>query len=112
MLCDIISFRIIRLKILFIITCWCSRSNATGWTNTETWTLICEYGGPCFSEQEYDWCVGKDNRRPVGDGTWCYNDKRRTKCDTIIERGIRSSYHFVKTSFFLMTAIPYTRKNL
>ena len=70
----------------------CDCSNATGLNETEEWTLICDYGGPCFTEQEYEWCVGKDDRRPVGDGTWCYNDKRRTQCTTINERGTIDYY--------------------
>ena len=66
----------------------CNCSDAPGWTETGGWSAIyCQYG-QCYSSQEYDWCVGKDYSTPVGDGTWCVDDKRLTICRIINERGL------------------------
>ena len=64
----------------------CDCSNAPGWTETGGWAVKCD-NVQCFGIQEYDWCVGKDDYHPVGDGTWCENDKRRTPCTIVKDRG-------------------------
>ena len=51
------------------------------------WTIGCNYFG-CFAEQEYNGCVGMKDNRPVGDGTWCYDNKRQTQCTIVIEKGL------------------------
>ena len=64
----------------------CDCRNANGWSEEGGWTIGCNYHG-CFAEQEYNACVGIKDKRPVGDGTWCYDNKRQTECTIVIEKG-------------------------
>ena len=54
-----------------------------GW-NQFDWETKCDEG-TCYAVQDYDWCVGKDQWTPIGDGTFCIENKRRTHCFTITE---------------------------
>ena len=72
----------------------CDCSEAPGWTDEQTWTKYCSYG-QCFSSQKYEWCVGKDEYHPVGDGTWCENDERHTNCTIVREQG-RNDFYLIK----------------
>ena len=60
-------------------TCICSK--AVGWTLGRWETPVC-HKGACYTGQSYDECKGKDNGHLVGDGTFCYSQKRYTQCPT------------------------------
>ena len=60
-------------------TCICSK--AVGWAVGKWETPVC-HKGACYAGQSYDECKGKSNGHLVGDGTFCYYQKRYTKCPT------------------------------
>ena len=60
----------------------CDCSNLKGWAKGKWRSPICR-NGRCTSSQIYDGCVGKKNGKMLGDGTWCFNDKRWANCLTI-----------------------------
>ena len=64
----------------------CDCSDAPGWTETGGWAIKCDYV-QCFGVQEYGLCIGKESYEPLGDGTWCENEKRHTNCKVVKERG-------------------------
>ena len=68
----------------------CDCSNAAGWTQDGNWTMYCTGAMDCYGKQKFDSCVGKNF---VGDGTWCQNDTRHTKC--IFNRGKAKIFAFL-----------------
>ena len=59
----------------------CDCSSAKGWVEGKWPTLNC-HEGLCYAIQENDQCKGKDNGYQLGDGTWCWDSYRITKCIT------------------------------
>ena len=59
----------------------CNCSEAIGWTEGEWKTPWC-HEGACYTGQDYDECENKDNDHQLGDGTWCYDESRNTRCPT------------------------------
>ena len=62
----------------------CDCSDAPGWTGTGGWTVECD---PCFGIQESGSCIGEVDGEPLGDGTYCLNEKRHTNCKVVNTRG-------------------------
>ena len=60
----------------------CQCNQASGWSEGQWKALWC-YDGLCYTDQAYDDCQGKDNGYQLGDGTWCWDHERQTKCPTI-----------------------------
>ena len=60
----------------------CDCSKAPGWVEGE-WADPWCHGGKCFSGQNHDDCVGKENGHQLGDGTWCFDKRRDTECPPI-----------------------------
>ena len=58
---------------------YCDCSNLEGWAKGK-WSSPFYRGGDCRSRQRYDRCVGEENGKWLGDGTWCFNDKRSANC--------------------------------
>ena len=50
--------------------------------NEGSWQPPTCHEGVCYMGQTYNECTGKGNGHPVGDGTWCWEEKRYTKCPT------------------------------
>ena len=65
----------------------CDCSNSPGWTEAGAWMMYCGQDH-CYSQQEYDFCIGKGYYHDLGDGTWCSDDRRHTACTLIREQGI------------------------
>ena len=65
----------------------CDCSDAPGWTETGGWMMYCP-GAPrdCYGKQEFENCTGVE-WSDIGDGTWCQDGKRHTKCKIIKEKG-------------------------
>jgi len=61
----------------------CRCNKAAVWKEGPWMTPYCD-NGLCKTKQPYKKCEGK-NGHPLGDGTWCWGDKRRTWCPTIQE---------------------------
>ena len=68
----------------------CDCSDAPGWTENGGWMMYCSHR-ECYSKQEFEYCIGKEwsngTLPQVGDGTWCEDDKRHTKCRIVKEKG-------------------------
>ena len=60
----------------------CDCSGAKEWVEGQ-WPLILCSKGNCFARQDYDQCKNKNNGHQLGDGTWCWDRHRDTKCSTI-----------------------------
>ena len=65
----------------------CDCSNVAGWIDGE-WPIQRCNKGRCYARQENDVCNGKDNGHWIGDGTWCWDNFRDTRCEII--PGVRS----------------------
>ena len=59
----------------------CQCEKAIGGTEGQWRTPWC-YDGVCYTGQAYDECKDKKNGHPLGDGTWCWNQERNTRCPT------------------------------
>ena len=59
----------------------CQCEKAIGGTEGQWRTPWC-YDGVCYTGQAYDGCKDKKNGHPLGDGTWCWNQERNTRCPT------------------------------
>ena len=77
----------------------CNCSNSAGWTEAGGWMMYCGQDH-CYSQQEYDFCIGKSDYHDLGDGTWCDDDRRHTECTLIRELGM-------KISLSLLTIISF-----
>jgi len=62
----------------------CNCTNAPGWTEGNWWKPWC-HQGMCLTGMKlpYEECFGKLNGTGLGDGTWCWDEKRNTRCPTI-----------------------------
>ena len=57
----------------------CNCKEAPGWDDGN-WSNPKCHEGNCYAGQYYDECKGKDNLYSLGDGTWCWDEKRSTEC--------------------------------
>ena len=58
---------------------WCDCSKAKGWIERnwrEPWCSEVK----CYTGQSFGDCRGKDNGHSLGDGTWCWDERRDTEC--------------------------------
>ena len=62
----------------------CNCINAPGWTEGNWWKPWC-LQGMCLTGMKipYEKCIGKPNGTGLGDGTWCWDGQRNTRCPTI-----------------------------
>ena len=49
--------------------------------------------GLCKANQDYEDCVGKKNGTMIGDGFWCWNNKRGTRCPMIPSNYVCLSFY-------------------
>ena len=61
----------------------CECEKASGWKEGEWNSPSCNQGY-CLITQPYEGCKGKQNNHKLGDGTWCYNNERVSKCQVAI----------------------------
>ena len=61
-------------------TCYCG--NAARWSEGG-WSDPWCHQGKCYSGKADDRCKNKTNGHQLGDGTWCWTERRDTRCQEV-----------------------------
>ena len=79
----------------------CNCNEAAGWDEGKWETPVCHKGN-CYAGQSYEECGGKDNGHPIGDGTFCWDQKRYTQCSTSGENNLPLYIPWFLSQFSIM----------